>query len=155
MLRDKVIGIYCFTDDILKGIGHYDDKSRKVNDSEIITTAIVAALYFKGNQSNAINYMRDHNMSPDMINKSGFTKRLHKLQTLLLWLFEQTGRLFKYACYELEYIIDSFPLKVCYNMRISRSKLFTGKQWRGITPAKESISMVPKYNSLLQKMVFP
>ncbi len=136
MLQDKVIGIYCFTDDILKGISHYEDKSRKVNDSEIITTAIVAALYFKGNQSNAISYMRDHNMAPAMINKSGFTKRLHKLQTLLLWLFEQTGRLFKYACCELEYIIDSLPLKVCHNIRISRSKLFTGRQWRGYNASK-------------------
>jgi hypothetical protein len=51
MLQDKVIGTYCLVDDILKGIGHYECRERKVSDSEVITTAIVSALYFKGNQS--------------------------------------------------------------------------------------------------------
>ncbi len=54
MLHDKVIGIYCLVDDILKGIRHYEHKERKVSDSEIITMAVVSALYFKGNQYNAL-----------------------------------------------------------------------------------------------------
>ena len=74
MIQDKVIGIYCLVDDILKGIDHYEHKERQVSDSKIITTAIVSAPYFKGNQCNAINYMRTHNMSPYMIGKSGFCK---------------------------------------------------------------------------------
>jgi hypothetical protein len=136
MLQDKVIGIYCLIDDILKGIRHYEEGQRRVSDSEIITTAIVSALYFKGNQSHAASYMRTHNMIPRMINKSGFTKRLHKVQSLLLWLFLEMGRLFKYVCAELEYIIDSFPLKVCHNIRISRSKLLKGEAWRGYNASK-------------------
>jgi hypothetical protein len=62
MLQDKVIGIYCLPDDILQGIRHCECSQRQVSDSEIITTALVAALYFKGNQSHAISYMRSHNM---------------------------------------------------------------------------------------------
>src|SRR6266542_627805 len=106
MLQDKVIGIYCLIDDILKGIGHREHVERKVSDSEIIATAVVSALYFKGNQSNAIGYMRTHKMSPAMIGKSGFTKRLHKVSSLIMWMFLDIGRLFKYVCAELEYIID-------------------------------------------------
>lgn len=136
MLQDKVIGIYCLTDDILKGIRHYEDRQRKVSDSEIITTALVSALYFKGNQSHAISYMRSHQMVPCMIGKSGFTKRLHMVQPLLLWLFSEMGRLFKYICSEMEYIIDSFPLRVCHNIRISRSKLLQGEGWRGYNASK-------------------
>ncbi|PVD50100.1 hypothetical protein DC498_21540 [Terrimonas sp.] len=30
-----------------------------------------------------------------------------------------------------EYVIDSFPVAVCDNIRISRCKLLKGKQWRG------------------------
>ena len=30
-----------------------------------------------------------------------------------------------------DYVIDSFPVAVCDNIRISRSKLLQGKQWRG------------------------
>ena len=55
---DKVIGIYCIVDDILKGIGHKDDSRRKVSDSEIITTAIVSALYFGGHMDNARGFMK-------------------------------------------------------------------------------------------------
>ncbi len=136
MLQDKVIGIYCLVDDILKGIHHHEHKERKVSDSEIISTAIVSALYFKGNQFHAINYMRTHAMIPGMIGKSGFNKRLHKVASLLMWLFLHIGRMFKYLCAELEYIIDSFPLKVCHNIRINRSKLLTGEQWRGFNASK-------------------
>ncbi len=136
MLQDKVIGIYCLVDDILKGIGHSEHKERKVSDGEIIATAVVSALYFKGNQSNAIGYMRTHKMSPEMIGKSGFTKRLHKVASLIMWMFLDIGRLFKYVCAELEYIIDSFPLKVCHNIRIRRSRLLKGEQWRGYNASK-------------------
>ena len=57
-----MIGIYCLIDDILKGINHYEHRERKVSDSEVITTAVVSALYFKGNQAHAIGYMRSHRM---------------------------------------------------------------------------------------------
>lgn len=136
MLQDKVIGIYCLIDDILKGIGHKEHRDRKVSDAEIISTAVVSALYFKGNQSHAINYMRSHGMIPMMIGKSGFTKRIHRTASLVMGLFLQVGRLFKYIGRELEYIIDSFPLKACHNMRIARSKLLKGNEWRGYNASK-------------------
>ncbi len=43
MLQDKVIGIYCLVDDILKGIHHVEHKEGKVSDSEIISTALGSA----------------------------------------------------------------------------------------------------------------
>lgn len=44
--EDKIIGIYCFIDDLLKSTRQQEDIKRKVSDSEIITTAIISALYF-------------------------------------------------------------------------------------------------------------
>ena len=41
--EDKIISIYCFVDDLLKGCGWEEDIRRKVSDSEVITTAIVSA----------------------------------------------------------------------------------------------------------------
>ena len=97
---------------------------------------MLSALYFKGKQCSAIGYVGSHNRIPQRIGKSGFCKRLHKVATLLMWLFLDMGRMFKYVCSEMEYIIDSFPLKVCHNIRISRSKLFKGKQWHGYNASK-------------------
>ena len=54
----------------------------------------------------------------------------------MLWLFLHLGRWLKYVCGETEYIIDSFPLKVCHNIRISRCKLLQGEQWRGYNVSK-------------------
>ena len=53
-----------------------------------------------------------------------------------MWMFLDVGWRFKYVCAELEYIIDSFPLKVCHILRISRCKLLKGKQWRGYNASK-------------------
>ena len=47
-MQDKVIGIYCLIDDMLKGIKHPEDVRRHVSDSEVITTAVVSAMYFSG-----------------------------------------------------------------------------------------------------------
>ena len=45
-MRDKVISIFCLVDDILQGINHEEDKRRRVSDSEVLTTALVSAMYF-------------------------------------------------------------------------------------------------------------
>ena len=73
LLSDKVIAIYCLVDDLLKTCDHHTTAGCRCSDAEIITTALVSALLFKGNQSIAIEYMRTHNMAPALPLKSGFT----------------------------------------------------------------------------------
>jgi hypothetical protein len=41
---DKIIAIYCFVDDLLKGIDHKEPRGRKMSDSELLTTAIISAV---------------------------------------------------------------------------------------------------------------
>jgi hypothetical protein len=45
----QIIVVYCLIDDMLKALHHYEDKRRQMSDAEVMTTAIVATLYFKGN----------------------------------------------------------------------------------------------------------
>lgn len=66
---DKVIRIFCLVDDLLKGVGHKEDSRAKVSDSEVITTAMVAALYFGGHQDNVRGFMR-MTMCPQTLDKS-------------------------------------------------------------------------------------
>lgn len=135
MLYDKVISIYCLVDDLLKEMKHKEHKNRKYSDSQVITTALVSALCFRGNQTMALTYMRSH-IFDSVIHKSGFTKRLHKLKEVLMFILLRIGRVFKYLCCELEYIIDSFPVKACHNIRISRCKLFKDEKYRGYNASK-------------------
>src|SRR3954469_23036316 len=138
LLTDKITAIYCLVDDLLKVSHHHTPEGCRCTDAEIITTARVSALLFKGNQSLTIEYMRTHNMAPALPLKSGFTKRLHRLADLLYSLFQQMGAVIKELNCSGMYILDSFPLPVCHNIRISRCKLLKGEVYRGWCASKGS-----------------
>lgn len=70
-----------------------------------------------------------------MLDESRFNRRLHKLSGTL---FEIIGFYFKEICCEMEYIIDSFPIEICKNIRINRSKIVKGAKWRGYTASMKS-----------------
>jgi hypothetical protein len=131
LTRDKIIGIFCFIDDLLKTSGHFEDSRRKVSDSEIITTAIMSSLHFGGHQDKARQFMKMTGFIPAMLDKSRFNRRLHALSELIYSLFMQIGYYFKHVTCEMSYVLDSFPVAICDNIRISKCKLLKGKQWRG------------------------
>ncbi len=131
LCEDKIIALYCIVDDLVKGIGHKEDVRRKVSDSEVITTALVSSLYFGGHQDNARHFMQMTKMIPGMLDKSRFNRRLHGVMDLLFNLFYQIGDCIKTMAGASDYVIDSFPVAVCDNIRISCSRLLKGKQWRG------------------------
>ncbi|MEH1988777.1 MULTISPECIES: hypothetical protein [unclassified Nostoc] len=65
-MLNKIITVYAITDDLLKAIGHHEDCRREMSDAEIITTALMAAMFFNGNHSLACTCMKDHNLIPNM-----------------------------------------------------------------------------------------
>lgn len=123
---------FCLIDDILQGIDHKEDIRRQVSDSEIILTAIVFSTSFYGNHCSAIEFMKQYGFIPKMLDKSRFNRRLHKSKVLYK-LFEIVSSYFKDFCCEMQYIIDSFPVAVCNNMRITKCKIVKEKKWRGYT----------------------
>ena len=42
---DNAVAMYCFLDDYLKLIKHKEDKQCKMNDAEIMMTALIASFY--------------------------------------------------------------------------------------------------------------
>lgn len=70
-------------------------------------------------------------MVPGMLDKSRFCRRLHEIEFLLCSLFFKIGHHIKDIAGASEYVIDSFRLAVCDNIRISRCHLLKGKQYRG------------------------
>lgn len=131
--EDKIIGIYCLIDDLLKSIHHYEDSRRRISDSEVLFTAVVSALYFGGHQHNALHYVEQVGLIPNMLDKSRFNRRLHQVEDILFALFFQVGLHFKKLNVASDYILDSFPVAVCDNIRISNCKMLRGEQWRGFT----------------------
>jgi hypothetical protein len=112
-MLNEIIAIYAITDDLLAAIGHKNDPRCEMSDAEIITTALIAAIFFNGNHSKACAYMKDHNLIPRMLEKSRFNRRLHRLSMLLNDLFHQIGMILKESNNCTEYLLDSFPVSMC------------------------------------------
>lgn len=129
--EDKIIALYCIVDDMLKGLHHKEDQRIQVSDSEVITTAFVSVLYFGGNLENARHFMSMEGFVPKMLEKSRFCRRLHRLAELLLFLFFHMGQYLKDLAGASDYVLDSFPVAACQNIRIQRSKILKGKKWHG------------------------
>ncbi len=90
--------------------------------------------------------MKMMKLIPDMLDKSRFNRRLHQLSDKLFSMFYQIGHLLKAVAGASQYVIDSFPVAVCDNIRISRRKILKGKQWRG----KQSVRRCrPHFDCLL------
>ena len=131
IMINKSIAIYVFIDDLFKTLGHQKDPRRKFSDAELLTTAIISSLYFGGNQDKARIFMKETHLMPDMLDKSRFNRRLHNLEEDISLLFLRIGHILKEIAACKEFIIDSFPIEVCDNIRIARSKLVKGKSYRG------------------------
>jgi len=129
-MTEQTITIYCFIDDFFQAIGRKDDVHCKISDAELLTTALLAARYFHGNLHSACSYMKSHH-GVKMIDKSGFIRRLHGLKEQLLALFTALGRSIKQLNTSCRYLIDSFPVSVCDNIRIQRAHLLQGERYRG------------------------
>ncbi|NJN13304.1 MAG: IS982 family transposase [Richelia sp. RM1_1_1] len=136
-MLNEIIVVYAIIDDLLKAIGHKEDVRRDMSDAEIITTSISAAMFFNGNHAKACEYMKDHKLVTRMLEKSRFNRRLHNVSMLVNDLFHQVGMILKETNDSTEYLLDSFPVPMCDNIRIFNVRLISGKQYRGYIASKK------------------
>jgi len=136
-MDDKIIATFCLCDDLLKAMHHQEDRQCQMNDAEIMTTALVASLCFRGNHESARAMLRQHGYIPHMLSKSRFSRRLHRLKELLLILFDLFAQIWKTLNQDTIYVIDSIPIAVCDNSRIRRSKIYSKEDFRGYQASKK------------------
>lgn len=134
---NEIIALYCLVDDVLKAIGHRDDSRRFLSDAEVITTALVAARFFGGNQAQSQDYLQEQGLVPHRLSPSRFNRRIHAVAELMYHLQQQLGQLWMSVSGEMEYLLDSFPIPVCDNIRISQSHLLQGEEYRGYIASKK------------------
>jgi hypothetical protein len=132
----QIVAVFCLCDDMLKAIQHSEDPQCQINDAEVMTTAIVAALYYGGNMEKARAHMQEYGYIPKMLGKSRFNRRFHRVADLFLSLFSLLGETWKALNESSIYVIDSFPIAACDNYRICRCHLYRGETWRGYQSSK-------------------
>src|SRR5688500_6662588 len=95
-----------------------------MSDAEVVNTALVAKLVFRGNVEASRALLCAPWYMPHMLSRSRLNRRLHRLNDLLLTLFQLLGQTWKHLNSESIYILDSFPIAVCDNYRIPRAKVY-------------------------------
>jgi len=133
----QIIVVFCLCADMLKSLHHYEDHQCQMSDAEVMTTAIIAMLYFKGNFRLASQYLYEYRYVPNMLSRSRFNRRLHRIADLFLTLFLRLGENWKKLNEKSVYVIDSYPIAVCDNYRIKRSKIYHGEDFRGFIASKK------------------
>jgi hypothetical protein len=134
----KIIFIYCFCSDFLNSLGIKSDPQSKMNQAEVMTVAIVAALFYGGNFSRARQVLMWTGHVQNMLSESRLNRKLHQID-FSIWniAFKVISKAFQQTDTSFDYLIDSMPVEVCANYRSYRCKLLKGKEFIGFCKAKK------------------
>jgi hypothetical protein len=91
----QIVPIFCLCDDLLKGLHHVVDRQSQLSDAEVMTAAIVAMLYFRGNFRMACQFLCEYDYMPHMLSRNRVNRRLHRISELFLSLFLSLGEYWK------------------------------------------------------------
>ena len=94
-MDDKILAIFCLCDDLLKAMPHQEDRQCQMNAAEIMTTAFIAALFFRGNHESARTMLKQHGSITHMVSKSRFSRRLHRIKEIFIVLFNLLAHTWK------------------------------------------------------------
>jgi len=133
---DSTLAIYCFIDDFLKASGHREDVRSEVTDAEVITIAINAMRHFGGNFQRSRLVLYELGLMKRLLSRSRFSRRVNRLADLIYRLFHQLGSVLKELHWESRYLLDSFPVPVCDNIRINRCRIVSDERYRGKMSSK-------------------
>jgi hypothetical protein len=147
----QIILVYCLCADLLKALAHKEDVQCQMSDAEVMTAGIVAALYFGGKHKLACDFLQEQGYIPQMVSKSQFSRRLHRVDYLFITLFRVLGESFKELNEESVYIVDSAPIPVCDNIRIRRNKIYGDEEHRGYQASKKRYFYGVKIHLLVTK----
>jgi Transposase DDE domain len=136
-MDDKILALYCLCTDFLKALHHREDRQQKMTDAEVMTTALVAMVFFGGNFAHARALLGTRQYMPRMLSRGRCNRRLHVIQELFVTLFHDLGEAWKELNVESVYVIDSFPVTMCDNDRIPRAKLYQQEVYRGYSASKK------------------
>ena len=133
----QITTFYVLCCELLSALNIRKDIQTKMNNAEVMTVVLTAARFFGGNFRTAARFLEEHGYIPDMLSESRLNRRMHALGADI-WetLFLIVSEVFKNRNTGKEYILDSFPVPICDNIRISRSKIFQGEEFRGYMPSK-------------------
>src|SRR5438105_3403636 len=83
-MDEQIIFIYCICTDLFVSLGVSDDTQCKMNSAEVMTVAVVAALFFGGNFSKARHLLKSYKYIHNMLSESRLNRRMHEID-ISIW----------------------------------------------------------------------
>lgn len=123
----KIIAAFCIIEEVMLKLDHKSHHHALVSDSEVLTVAVVSAMYFHNNHERALFVMKGMRYITKPLSVSRFSRRLHALAQWLEYILEVVGQVFLEA---EAYIIDSMPIPVCKRVRAYRCRKVNGHKSR-------------------------
>lgn len=134
-MDDQIVAIYSLCDDLLQALHHRDDPQAQMSDAEVMTTALVATLFFAGNYEHSRHLLDAPRYIPHMLSRSRFCRRLHRIEPLCESFFAVLSRFWIEQNTESTYLLDSFPVAALENIRIKHARLYHDPAYRGFIPS--------------------
>jgi transposase len=146
----KIITTFYIIDEFFKKISYKDHPKARVTNSEVATLMITAAYYFGGNfeKTRLMFLCRNYCKS---ISKSRLNRRIHAIPSViwnkLLSIFRNLE--------EKIFIVDSFPVPVIKQARVSRAHMYKGKEYKGYCAAKKEYFYGLKVHMIVDQTGIP
>lgn len=133
----QIIAIYCLLDDYILSKKYKDWPNTRLSTAEVMLIILVGMKFFYGNIETARNFLSEHKYIGKRLSKSALNRRMHQIPTEL-WegLLEFIQKLRNQGVLPLEYIVDSFPVAVCRNIRIRSCRIYQDEEFRGYNFSK-------------------
>lgn len=88
------------------------------------------------NYETARDFLQTYGYIPNMLSKSRYNRRLHRIKPMFTTLFEILGESFVQLNKQNRYAVDIIPIVVCNNIRIRHSKTYTDGSFQGYQYSK-------------------
>lgn len=152
----EIIFFYCVADDFFKAMHLKENEQVQMNNAEVVTVALTAACFFGGNIENSRKFLLENRYIPNMLSKSRLCRRLHAIPTeFWQYLPLNLPGVQEEMDQNKEFIVDSFPIPVCDNIRIARRHLYKEERYRGKCVSKRRYFLGLKAHVLMTSDYHP
>ncbi len=84
----QIVTIFYLCDKPLEALNSKISPQMQMIDAKVMTTGVVAALFFGGNFQVTCDFPQAHGYIPNMLSKSRFNRRLHRIKAMFIILFK-------------------------------------------------------------------
>jgi hypothetical protein len=85
-MKEEITTVFCISDELHKAMGIHEDPQVKMNNAEVMTTALTASLFFSGNYEKSRIFLSEHGYIAWLNYTNGQTQIMNTPWTAFLFL---------------------------------------------------------------------